>query len=153
MPRFVFELDPVLEQRAREEREHQKAVADLERQRTALEDEIRACQRAIDQERDDLRTLLGAGGGGAVDLRGARMQAGASLHHMARAQRAVLKLAGLHKRIGIARAALLEATKRRKAVENLRERRYEQWKREQHAAEARELDDLSVMRFGRETPA
>ena len=151
MPRFVFKLEPVLEQRTREERERQKAVADLQRQRASLEDEIRACQRAIDQEKSDPRDLLGAGGGGAVDLRGARMQAGASLHHMARAQRAVLKLAGLHKRIEIARGALLEATKRRKAVENLRQRRLDEWKREQDAIEARELDDLSVMRHARET--
>jgi len=153
VPRFVFELEPVLEQRSRQEREHQKKVADLQRQRSALENEIRACQHAIDQEKRDLRTLLGEGDGGAVDLRGARMQAGASLHHMARAQRAVLKLAGIHRRIGHARAALLEATKRRKAVENLRERRFDEWKREQEAGEARELDDLSVMRFGREANA
>lgn len=153
MPRFRFELEPVLEQRLRDEHDRQRSVAELERERLALEDEIRACQRAIDQERDDLRSLLGAGGGGAVDLRAARMQAGASLGHMARAQRAVLKLAGVHKRLERARAELLEATKRRKAVENLRQRRYEQWKREQDAAEARELDDLSVMRFARETPS
>ncbi len=151
MPRFAFKLEPVLQQRTREERERQKALADLQRQRASLEDEIRGCQRAIDQEKADLRDLLGAGSGGAVDLRGARMQAGASLHHMARAQRAVLRLAGLHRRIELARAELLEATKRRKAVENLRERRFDEWKREQDATEARELDDLSVMRHARET--
>ncbi len=150
MPRFIFKLKPVLEQRTRQERERQKAVATLQRQRVALEEEIRGCQRAIDQEKADLRMLLGAGGGGAVDLRGARLQASTSLHHMARAQRAVLKLAGVHKQIAHARTDLLEATKRRKAVENLKERRFEQWKRDQDAIEARELDDLSVMRHGRE---
>jgi flagellar FliJ protein len=149
LPRFVFELEPVLEQRRREEQARQRALAQLELERAALEGEIRSCQNAIDQERADLRDLLA--GGATVDLQSARMQANASLHHMTRAQRAVLRLAGVHQRLTHAREALLEATKRRKAVETLKERRYEAWKREQDAAEARELDDLSVMRFGRET--
>ncbi|MEZ6243773.1 MAG: flagellar FliJ family protein [Phycisphaerales bacterium] len=148
MARFVFKLDPVLEQRRREERDHMRKVAELERERLALEDEIRAHRRAMEQERDDLRDLLA--GGGSVDLRGARMQASASIRQMALAQRAVLRLAGVHKQLLNARGALIEASKRRKSVEALRDRRLAQWKLDRSRAEDRELDDLSVMRYERE---
>ncbi len=148
MARFVFKLDPVLEQRRREEREQMRKVAELERERLAIEDEIRSCRRAMDQERSDLRDLLGAGQ--RVDLRGARMQASVSLREMSRAQRAVLRLAGVHKQLIGARTALLEASKRRKSVEMLRDRRRAQWADELSRREDRELDDMSVMRSRRE---
>ncbi len=146
MARFVFDLEPVLEQRRREERERMRKVAELERERLSLEDEIRTCRAAMDQERDDLRDLLAVGR--RVDLRGARMQASVSIREMARAQRAVLRLAGVHKQLLGARAELLEASKRRKSVESLRDRRREEWERELSRREDRELDDLGVMRAG-----
>jgi flagellar FliJ protein len=144
MPRFRFELQVVLEHRVRLEQQHQKVVADLEAKRVALEDSIRSCQQALETERAEARALLKA-----ADIRGARLQAGAANRLVATAQRAVLELAGLLKRLETARAALLEAAKQRKAVELLKERRFEEWRYQQNHRENAEIDELAVMRAGR----
>ncbi len=151
MARFIFELEAVLKQRLAEEREHQLAVAALEREKSLLESSIRAHQRELSIERDELRDQL-ASGPATLDLRGVRFQAGASLRLIALAQRAVLQLAGLHKRIDAARLKLLEATMRRKGVEMLKERRLEEWKLRQKKAEDAALDELNVVRAGRPDP-
>src|SRR5262249_51621641 len=80
-----------------------------------------------------------------LDLRGVRFQAGAALRLITLAQRAVLRLAGVHKKLDAARLELLEATTRRKAVGALRERRLEEWKHEEKRREAGAADEVSVM--------
>lgn len=155
MAKFHFQLEAVLEQRRGVERTRQVAVAELERQRMDAEDRIRAFQRQIVVEKEDLRDALSppAGGphaAGGVDLRHVRLQAGASLHLVAKAQHAVVQLAGLFKRLEAARLELVRATTRRKAVEVLKERRYEQWREEQRRRENAALDELSVMRASRQ---
>lgn len=142
---FHFKLEPVLEQRRRIEEEQQLAVAEVERDRLALEERIRAYARAIAQEQDDLRRQLTPGG----DLRAVRLQANASLDLTNKANRAVLELAGVHKRLDAARLRLLEAMTRRKAMEVLRDRAEQVFRDEQKCREAAELDELMVMRHGR----
>jgi len=151
MPRFVFELEAVLKQRLAEERERQLAVATLERERQQLEELLRSYQRDLTGERDELRDQLAATQAGAatLDLRGVRFQAGASLRLITLAQRAVLQLAGVHKKIDAARLLLLQAAMRRKGVEMLREKRYEEWKLEQKRKEEASLDELNVVRASR----
>lgn len=141
---FRFELEAVLTQRRAAERVTRQALAHIEREREAIEDYIRECHRGALTARNDLRDRLGAGG--LVDLRSVRVQAGASLTLVARAQRAVLELAGVHKRIDAARIELLRAAVRRKSVESLRERRYAEWARDQARKEEARLDELMVMR-------
>lgn len=151
MPRFVFRMQALLDIRSQEERERQLAVARLERERLDLEGRLTACQREIASHKADLRALLGGPDAAAgVDTRTVRLQAGASLHAEARAQRLAIQLAGLYKRLEAARSALREATTRRRAVDLLRERRREEWAAGERRAEARELDDLSTMRFARD---
>lgn len=145
MPGFVFGLQPVLEQREREEQACQRRVAELERARVELEEEIRGCQRRIEQERADLREHLAAASHAPVDLASARLQANASLHHVARAQQAVVKLAGVHRQLDKARLELLEAATRRKAVELLRDKRRDAWEREQDRREAAAMDEMAVI--------
>lgn len=149
MPRFHFELEAVLEQRRAVERTRQLAVATLERQRMDLEDRIRDIQRQIVSEKQDLREALSIGNL-AVDLRHVRLQAAASLRLIGKAQHAVIQLAGVHKRLDASRLELIEATTRRKAVEVLKERRYEQWRSEEKRRENGALDELSVMRAARQ---
>ena len=155
MVRFVFELEAVLEQRRREEETHQRAVAELERERIALEDEIAERRERIRGEHEALRTELGRvregdtvfGGVNVSDL---RLQAHASLTEIARAEASVRTLAGLCERLDTARLGLLEAMTRRRALEVLRERRYEAWKLEGVRRENAEADDLTVLRAGRD---
>lgn len=144
MAKFRFKLEAVLRHRTMIEQQKQRALADLETERLRLEAYIRRCQDGIEQERSELRGLLSA-----ADLQGARWQAGASIRLVARAQRAAIELAGVHKRISAAREELLAATRRRKAVDLLKERRREEWVSEQSRREMATVDELAVMAAGR----
>lgn len=148
MPQFKFQLQAVLKQRAAVERTRQLAVAAVEQERFAAEEELRACQRNIDREKREMRDML-APGQGPVDLRSVRMQAGASLAMIGQASRGVYALAGVIKRLEVARSDLLRAATARKAVETLRERRYEAWLEEQKARESATLDEMAVIRAAR----
>jgi len=156
LARFIFKLEHVLEQRLRAERDRQVVFAGIDRERVALESQIRGHQHALVGYKRDLRGALAGDqpteelAGAAITLPDVRLQAGASLMVMGKAQSAVLQLAGVHKRLEIARGELLEAARARRAVELLREQRYTQWKRDLDRKEAAELDDLSVMRAGRD---
>src|SRR5262245_41080180 len=127
MPRFRFALQPVLDHREMIEEQKQRAVAVLEAQRVRLEETIRDHQRGITPERQEMRASLRAG-----NLRAVRLQSGASVRLAAAAQRAVIELAGVHRRLEAARTELLDAAKRRKAVELLKERWYEDWRTDQN---------------------
>lgn len=156
MAQFRFNLEHVLEQRRRAERDAQVAFAAINRERIGLESTIRGFQNSIVGFKRDLRGALSGErdveetAGAPVTLLDVRLQAGASLMVMGKAQASVLELAGVHQRLEIARTALLDAAKARQAVELLRERKFEQWKREEARREAIELDDLTTMRFGRD---
>jgi flagellar biosynthesis chaperone FliJ len=149
MPKFVFPYEAVLTKRRADERARQLAVASIERERIAIEDTIRACQRGIETEREELRRALkGEQSGERVNLPDARRQAGATLHLVARAQREVHRLAGVASRLDAARLELLAAVRGRRAMELTRERMFEEWKAEQSRREAAALDELAVMRAG-----
>lgn len=149
MASFVFELESVLKARAAAERQKQIALGEIERDRVAIEDDIRRIQQCIAAEKAELRDALSGVGGAAVDVRGVRLQANASLRLILAAQQAVLRLAGVHKRVEAARRELLEAARARKAVEMLKERRREAWLTEQRRLEAMALDELAIMRASR----
>ena len=160
MAKFVFEFEAVLKHRAIVELGRQLEVAALERERGAIEDRIRSYQRQLQREKQDLRDhLVAAREGrdeswsGGVDLRAVRLQANASLYLVALAQRAVIELAGAHKRLDAARLRLIEATTARRAVEVLRQRRLEAWEYEQKRREAAAMDELAVMSAGRREDA
>lgn len=148
MPRgFVFKLERVLEQRVREEQARQRAMAELQRERSGIEQAIRGAQSAIAASKQDLRQRLSTRA--PVGLDSVRLQARSSLTEMARAQTLVLELAALHSRIESERALLAEATARRRAIELLRERALEEWKALGRKREQAELDELVVMRHAR----
>lgn len=156
---FVFRLQAVLDQRERLVDVKQRAVAELERERSVVEDRLRGYQRAISSAKEDLRRELGAERASASDsmrpvsLASVRMQAGASLKLVALAQQTAIELAGVHKRVDAARLELLAAMTQKKAVELLREKRLQEWKQEQRRRENAELDELVVMRHGRSDDA
>lgn len=154
MAKFKFELEAVLEQRRGVERARQLAVAQLEAARMSIEQAIRDCQRQLAREKEDLREHLAdardLGEPRVVDLRTVRMQANASLHVVARAQQAVIQLAGVHHRLDAARLGLIEATTRRRAVEILRERRWEAWNEAQSRVEAASLDEMAIISASRQ---
>lgn len=151
MVRFRFNLQALLDQRSHVERQKQLAVAAIERQRADVQDQISARQAEIRSHKDDLRALLAPlrQGEGGVDLRTARLQANASLHVQARTQRLALQLAGVYKRLEAARHELREAATRRRAVELLKQRRFEAWKLNERRRESNELDEIATLRAAR----
>lgn len=147
MARFVFELESLLEQRRREERDRMKAVAEIERERVEIE---RAALRLAAEMRDEREVLRGElAGREGVHLGRVRMQANASLHGLRKTHELALRGAATIKRLEAVRGELLRATTRRRAVELLRDRRYEAWLTAERAKEAREIDELVTARFGR----
>ncbi|MCA9310136.1 MAG: flagellar export protein FliJ [Phycisphaerales bacterium] len=149
MARFRFPLQAVLDLREREEQEQQRAVAEVESERRELERRLAEFQRAISGCKAHLRQTLGPGHG-AVNTGAARLQMNASIHMQAQAQAVVLQLAGVHRRLERARAGLREASRRRKAIELLRDRREAAWRDALQRREASELDEMAVMRAGRD---
>jgi len=63
----------------------------------------------------------------------------------------VLELAGIHRRLETLREGLRAASRARRAVEILKERRFEAWRREQDRREQAELDEMAVIRGSRRT--
>lgn len=155
--RFVFRLQPVLEQRERLEEQAQLRVAAIERERLLGEAVLRSIQSELLDTRRYLRAGLHptsqaapeAATDGPVGLAGVRAAASASLHLGVRAQRAAMELAGTLKRLESARADLLRAAADRKAVQLLKDRELEAFRREQLKREAAALDELVVMHHGR----
>ncbi len=122
-------------------------VSELERKRLALESRIRGCQQMMSDERRELSEALGVGR--RVDVQAVKMQAGASLRHNFDAQRAVLELAGVFKKLEAARAELTKCSAKRKAVEMLRDQQRSAFEKELDRRETHELDEISVMRHAR----
>jgi flagellar FliJ protein len=151
MPRrFVFRLQPVLEQRERIEERAQLRLAEIERQRLAIEQRLKAIQAELLDTRRLLRGGLHGGEGQApTGMNDVRLAANHSLHLAVQAQRTVMELAGVHKRLEAARLELLKATADRKAVQLLKDRALEEFRREQFKRELTELDEIVVMRHGR----
>ena len=145
MAKFRFELQAVLNARLRAEELQQRRVAELEASRRKLEDGLRARQARIGESRAQLRGRLM----GAIDPSMLRGQANASLVGMRDAQRVVLELAGIHRRLQSVMAELRAASRDRRAVEILKERRFEEWRREQDRREQAELDEIAMIRGSR----
>ena len=153
MAKFRFPLQALLDQRESEERRCQLEVATIERERLELEGRIAQSHSQIRSHKEDLRDMLMPREDGqpaaVTDMRPVRLQAVASLSLQARTQRLALQLAGVYQRLDRARAALLEATTKRRAVEHLKDKRYQEWKRVLAKREAAELDDIASGRAAR----
>jgi flagellar FliJ protein len=142
MSRFRFALEPLLRARRAVEERVQRRVAEIERERQALEDRLRAQQLHIAQGKRALREGLI----GSVNMPGLRLHAADSIQLLRAGHRIVLALAGVHQRLEAARRELVEAARQRRAIEILRERRFEEWKQGMEKSETAALDELAVIR-------
>ena len=148
MAKFVFELEAVLRQREAVEQAKQRVVAELDARRLEFEEQIRGLQSGISNERLGLRDELASGK--PINLSAVKLQTHASFRMVAKIQQLAIGLAGMYQRLARAREELRQAAAARKAIENLKERRFSEWKAEQSRIEARELDELSIMRASRQ---
>jgi len=146
MPRFRFQLDPLLDLRRRTEQQQQVVVASIESERRELERKIRACHETIEQSRSDLRDRLGVDGQVQIDAREAAWQTHSMLRMRAEADSLVIKLAGVMKRLDCERGVLVGRARERRSIEKLRENREQAWKLSQMRRERLELDDIVTSR-------
>ncbi len=140
MAKFVFRMEPLLTVRRRAEDDARRAVAVLKRERLEVEGELRRRQQDIVAGKGRLRGSLA----GTLDVRGLRLGAGATLHVIRQAHQLALRLAGIGQRMESARQVFLQARVRRRAIELLREQRFDKWKAAMGRAENSALDDLAV---------
>lgn len=148
MARFVFKLDALLKARSRVEQQFQLPVAQIERERIKLEDKLRAKQTSLTGGKEELREQLS----GLIDVRSLRYRANMAQQIMRDAQKLVLELAGVHNRLFVARGKLIEAARSRRAIELVREKRYEQYKTDEAKAEIAAMDELAVIAAARKEP-
>ncbi|TDJ54877.1 MAG: flagellar export protein FliJ [Planctomycetota bacterium] len=147
MARFVFRLEPLLTARRHAEQDARRVVAVLERERLDLEGKLRRHQQQIMSDKQQMRGSMT----GSLDMTSLRQTAGVTLHVIRKAHQVVLQLAGTSQRMESARSALLKTMTRRRAIELLREKRFDQWKIVQSKAEIAALDELAVGRAARRT--
>ena len=142
MKRFKFQLQRILDVRLGEEREAQRNLAVLNRQRTIIEERLRSAesqrQVALEQRRSSLVGDL------AIDQ--LRIQA-VMVHQQDRqARQLMLELAALEPDREEAHKALLAAMTARRSLEWLRERTKARWLREQRRQERRDEQELNIIR-------
>lgn len=148
MARFRFPLQALLQARERAERDEQVAFGVLEQDRLALRRQLDDAQAMIERAQQDARALLDPQAG-IVDLRAARRQAHAALHHQAIASQLRVSLQGAQVRSDQQRERLLRASIARRALERLRERRLAEWVLDQRRKEQFALDDLATVQTAR----
>ncbi|MBX3374228.1 MAG: flagellar export protein FliJ [Phycisphaeraceae bacterium] len=139
MTRFRFRLDPLLARRAREERVVQGEVASLIAQAQTLEQAIRTCQERIRSGKSAQRDGLV----GAVDLGTLRDEAAGAVRAMSDAQKLVLELAAVHRRMESARGRLTECARKRRSLELIRDQRFQAFRREEARRETSDLDEAA----------
>lgn len=145
MGKFVFRLEPVLRQRGREEQACQRRLAQLLGRRQQMHEQLRRMQGGLSSDKQAMAASLV----GHVDVSRIRMHAAHNAQVTHRAHAIVRELAELEDHIEQARAALLETTRQRKAIELLRDRQWQRWQKTMARREAAAADEMATQRYGR----
>lgn len=141
MAQFQFQLEGVLEHRERIEKDRQRDLAAAQTEMVRLDGELRAVNRDVQQSTADVRDhhLVGR-----LDM----AYLAAHRRYMLGMQRKVLALAqrisAQQQVLDSARRALAEASKQKRIIEKLRERRLRQWVDALARREAAVLDELTT---------
>lgn len=141
--RFRFRLEPVLRQRTHEEEARLRDFAEVQR----LVVEQQGYLQGLLQEKAACQAELHALYATLEDFNGVverqRYINTVNLRHAMGERR----LAELNQHLEARRGALMEARKRRRAIEILKERQAEEHRRQEVRREALELDELAIQRF------
>ena len=141
MKRFSFKLEKVLELRRYEERKWELKLGEVTGRCTAINHRIRECA----EER--ARAFSGrslAGGAGMADFRIADTYA---VRLEQEKQRLSGELEECEREREEIRKKFVEASRKRKIIEKLRERQEQQYYHEQRKAEQKEIDDIAAIRY------
>lgn len=141
MARFRFSLEGVLRQRALVERERQRVVADRQAIVAKLTTELRALDQQMQSATAEVRDhrLVGR-----LDLSYLAAHRRYALAMQRRALELARRIASAQVAVEQAQAELVEAARRRKAIEKLRDKRLAQWQAEHQRKESSELDEIGM---------
>lgn len=139
---FRFSLEPVLKQRLAIEQEAQREVAEHERERLSILEELDTLRARDDAERRDLVGRLGSVG--RLDAGALRQQSVATMQVTRQIREAALRAAGVTQRLDQARSVLAWATARRRAIELVREQQLVAWKARERRQETASLDEMAM---------
>ncbi|HET6251161.1 MAG TPA: flagellar export protein FliJ [Tepidisphaeraceae bacterium] len=145
MAQFTFTLEGVLRHRTHVEQDRQRDLARVQAQMRDAENELRQLDQTLSTSLGDVRENRLTG---KLDLGflAAYRRYVASVHR--KGSLIAQKMALIQRQVESAQNALAEAAKQRKIIEKLREKQFDQWKREQSRKEAAELDEVSMRLVG-----
>ena len=149
MPVFRFRFETLLAHRRREEEGRQRELAEVLRKQLVMRGQLSGLQSDIDGARRQLGEALS----GAVDLTAVGGFTRFSAQTTLRGRQLVDRLAQLEHLILAARRALMEAVRQRKALETLRERDQDRWKRDRQRIEQAQLDEQAAQTWSRNAHA
>lgn len=140
MKRFEFSLEAVLQQRKWAEEQRQRELGVHLAEMARLEGELRRLDGSVREASEELRSghLTGR-----IDLSFLAAHRRFLLATQRNAGVVLEEMGQVRVRIERARALLVEASKARKVVEKLRERRLAEWKQGVMKAEQEETDDVN----------
>lgn len=143
MKRFRFTLEALLTIRKRQEEEVRREFARKNDEITRAETELRQLHESL----RDLATEEKERRIGSVSV--SELRSGVGYRHTLKlnVETTGKQIQRLRKEAGQIRLRLVEATKKKRAVEILKERRYTQWKEAYRAQEQEFTDDLSQKKY------
>lgn len=141
MAKFTFNLEGVLTQREHVERQRQRDLAEAQGVVAQLEAELRSVEGTQAMATQDLREnrLVGT-----IDLAFLAAHRRFMIATQRKGMGIVQQIANAQVKVVAARSALAEAAKQTKAIEILRDKRFELWKQEQAKKETDALDEASM---------
>ncbi|MDR3012344.1 MAG: flagellar export protein FliJ [Chitinispirillales bacterium] len=145
MPKkFTFRLETLLTVKKNKEELIKQRLAEKNREAETVRQEI---SHAQDQLKNFLVSEKTKRSGGDEDVAGMRQSVAHRNALKLELLKAGQKLDGVMVAIYGINQELIKASQERRAVEIIKENRYEEWKRENNAAEQKFIDDLSQQRF------
>jgi flagellar protein FliJ len=141
MPKFVFQLDPVLRQRKQFEQHKQRELAQVQLKMQTLQDELRDLNDEVQGVNMQMRRghLTGR-----LDMPLLTAHRRFLLGAQQRALSLMQRLNLVQRQLDEAQEALARAARDRKAIDKLREKHHERWRQRLGRRELTEQDELSM---------
>ena len=141
MPKFVFNLEPVLRHRLHVEQERQRELAAAQAEMTRLQRELKSLNDALQASSSEMKAghLTGT-----LDVNYLAAHRRYTVAMQRAGQVIVQDMARQQRKVDEAQRLFSEAAKERKVLEKLRERQREGWEAEVRRKELAELDEVGM---------
>jgi len=144
MKKFVFKLETLLTVKKNREDEVKRRLAEKNREAEAVRAEIARAESELKNFQRSVKEQRRGGGESVAELRQSVSHRNALKVNLLKAgqklDNVMVEAYGINQ-------ALVKAAQERRAVEIIREKRYEEWKRENAAAEQKFIDELSQQMY------